>query len=166
MAASQLLDEQDDMDGGDFHVMVMVEDRTCPQIGRTHPSQDTPSSGQVADKPNDSKPTRLARGFRKALRKNQDYIRITIPKSSVSRLPSEWWKTGIAFIWAGFNLILTTVMITIIHERVPDKSVNPPLPDKFFDYVPRMEWAFSVTEINGMILVALWFMQWLFLKHR
>ncbi|ROL01451.1 Phosphatidylcholine:ceramide cholinephosphotransferase 2 [Anabarilius grahami] len=164
MAASQLLDEQDDIDSGDFHVM--VEDRTCPQIGRTHPSPDTPSSGQVADKPNDSKPTRLARGFRKALRKNQDYIRITIPKSSVSRLPSEWWKTGIAFIWAGFNLILTTVMITIIHERVPDKSVNPPLPDKFFDYVPRMEWAFSVTEVNGMILVALWFIQWLFLKHR
>ncbi|XP_051737311.1 phosphatidylcholine:ceramide cholinephosphotransferase 2 [Ctenopharyngodon idella] len=166
MAASQLLDEQDDRDGGDFHVMVMVEDRTCPQIGRSRPSTDMPSSGQVADKPNDSKPTRLARGFRKALRKNQDYIRITIPKSSVSRLPSEWWKTGIAFIWAGFNLILTTVMITIVHERVPDKSVSPPLPDKFFDYMPRMEWAFSVTEVNGMILVALWFVQWLFLKHR
>ncbi|XP_067227358.1 phosphatidylcholine:ceramide cholinephosphotransferase 2 [Chanodichthys erythropterus] len=166
MAASQLLDEQDDVDNGDFHVMVMVEDRTCPQIGRTHPSPDTPSSGQVADKPIDSKPKRLARGFRKALRKNQDYIRIAIPKSSISQLPSEWWKTGIAFIWAGFNLILTTVMITIIHERVPDKSVSPPLPDKFFDYVPRMEWAFSVTEVNGMILVALWFIQWLFLKHR
>ncbi|XDV46605.1 hypothetical protein PO909_014476 [Leuciscus waleckii] len=166
MAASQLLDEQDERDNGDFHVMVMVEDRTRPQTGQTRPSPDTPTSNQVADRPNDSKPTRLARGFRKALRKNQDYICIAIPKSGVSRLPSEWWKTGVAFIWAGFNLILTTVMITVIHERVPDKSVSPPLPDKFFDYVPRAEWAFSVTEVNGMILVALWFIQWLFLKHR
>ncbi|KAK7129462.1 hypothetical protein R3I94_017617 [Phoxinus phoxinus] len=166
MAESQLLDEQDDRDNGDFHLMVMVEDRTRPQTGQTHPSQDTPTSNQGADRPNDSKPTRLARGFRKALRKNQDYIRITIPKSGVSRLPSEWWKTGMAFIWAGLNLILTTVMITVIHERVPDKSVSPPLPDKFFDYVPRVEWAFSVTEVNGMILVAVWFIQWLFLKHR
>uniref|UniRef100_A0A672NJN3 Sphingomyelin synthase 2b n=2 Tax=Sinocyclocheilus grahami TaxID=75366 RepID=A0A672NJN3_SINGR len=170
MAASHLLDErEDDKPSGGYHVMVTIEDRPRPQAtptGRTRPSMVTPSGDQVDDKSDNSKPTRLARSFRKALRKNQDYIRIIVPKSSGSRLPSEWWKTGIAFIWAGFNLILTTVMITVVHERVPDKSVSPPLPDKFFDYVPRVEWAFSVTEVNGMILVALWFIQWLFLKHR
>lgn len=169
MAASHLLDEQeDDRPNGGYHVMVTIEDRPRPQdtpTGRTHPSMVT-SSGDQVDKSDDSKQTRLARSFRKALRKNQDYVCITVPKSSGSRLPSEWWKTGIAFIWAGFNLVLTTVMITVVHERVPDKSVSPPLPDKFFDYVPRVEWAFSVTEVNGMILVALWFIQWLFLKHR
>uniref|UniRef100_A0A672NIY5 Sphingomyelin synthase 2b n=1 Tax=Sinocyclocheilus grahami TaxID=75366 RepID=A0A672NIY5_SINGR len=169
MAASHLLDErEDDKPSGGYHVMVTIEDRPRPQAtptGRTRPSMVTPSGDQVDDKSDNSKPTRLARSFRKALRKNQDYIRIIVPKSSGSRLPSEWWKTGIAFIWAGFNLILTTVMITVVHERVPDKSVSPPLPDKFFDYVPRVEWAFSVTEVNGMILVALWFIQWLFLKH-
>ncbi|XP_016420952.1 phosphatidylcholine:ceramide cholinephosphotransferase 2-like [Sinocyclocheilus rhinocerous] len=170
MAASHLLDErEDDRPSGGYHVMVTIEDRPRPQAtptGRTRPSMVTPSGDQVDDKSDDSTPTRLARSFRKALRKNQDYVRIIVPKSSGSRLPSEWWKTGIAFIWAGFNLVLTTVMITIVHERVPDKSVSPPLPDKFFDYVPRVEWAFSVTEVNGMILVALWFIQWLFLKHR
>ncbi|XP_016322166.1 phosphatidylcholine:ceramide cholinephosphotransferase 2-like [Sinocyclocheilus anshuiensis] len=170
MAASHLLDErEDDRPSGGYHVMVTIEDRPRPQAtptGRTRPSMVTPSGDQVDDKSDDSKPTRLARSFRKALRKNQDYVRIIVPKSSGSRLPSEWWKTGIAFIWAGFNLVLTTVMITVVHERVPDKSVSPPLPDKFFDYVPRVEWAFSVTEVNGMILVALWFIQWLFLKHR
>ncbi|KAL0149971.1 hypothetical protein M9458_054630, partial [Cirrhinus mrigala] len=121
----------------------------------------TPSGDQVDDKPSSRK--RLSRGFHKALQNNQDYSRISNPSSS--QLPSEWWKTGIAFIWAGFNLVLTTIMITVVHERVPDKSVSPPLPDKFFDYVPRVEWAFSVTEVNGMILVALWFIQWIFLQH-
>lgn len=170
MAASHLLDErEDDGPNGGYHVMVTIEDRRRPQTtptGRPHPSSVMSSGDQVDDKPDDSKPTRFSRGFRKALRKNQDYIRIPVPRSSRSRLPSEWWKTGIAFIWAAFNLVLTTVMITVVHERVPDKSVSPPLPDKFFDYVPRVEWAFSVTEVNGMILVALWFIQWLFLKHR
>ncbi|XP_056304949.1 phosphatidylcholine:ceramide cholinephosphotransferase 2 [Danio aesculapii] len=164
MAQTQLLDEQDDGQIGECHVMVTVEDRTHPQTpptGRTHPYQDTPPFSQVDDQPKDSK----LRGFRR-IRKNQDYVHITMAKSSISRLPSEWWKTGIAFIWAGLNLVLTTVMITIVHDRVPDKSVSPPLPDKFFDYVPRMEWAFRVTEVIGMILVILWFIQWLSLKYR
>ncbi|XP_052396120.1 phosphatidylcholine:ceramide cholinephosphotransferase 2 isoform X2 [Carassius gibelio] len=166
MAVSHLLDEQeDDTPNGGYHMMVTIEDGSRPQTtptGRPHPSPVTSSGDQV----DDSKSTRLARGFSKALRKNQDYIRIPVSRSIDSLLPAEWWKTGIAFIWAAFNLVLTTVMITVVHERVPDKSISPPLPDKFFDYVPRFEWAFSVTEVNGMILVALWFIQWLFLKHR
>ncbi|XP_043088486.1 phosphatidylcholine:ceramide cholinephosphotransferase 2 [Puntigrus tetrazona] len=170
MAASHLLDErEDDGPNGGYHVTVTIENRPRPQAtptGRTRPSALASSRDEVDLQSERSKPARLVRGFRKALRKNQDYVRIAVPESSGSRLPSEWWKTGVAFIWAGFNLVLTTVMITVVHERVPDKSVSPPLPDKFFDYVPRMEWAFSVTEVNGMILVALWFVQWLFLKHR
>lgn len=81
-------------------------------------------------------------------------------------LPAEWWKTGVAFLYAFFNLVFTTVVITVVHERVPDKSVSPPLPDKFFDYLDRVPWAFTVTEVNGLILVGLWFVQWLCLQHR
>lgn len=179
MAASQLLDEREDerdngSDNGSYHVMVSMEDRTHTQTtptGRTRPYLDVPSD-HVDDKANVNESRRLLNGFRKGLRKNQDYVHISVPKSTIiqtsstSRLPAEWWKTGIAFIWAAFNLLLTTVMITVVHERVPDKSISPPLPDKFFDYVERVTWAFSVTEVNGMILVALWFVQWLFLKHK
>lgn len=164
MAQTQLLDEQDDGQIGECHMMVTVEDRACPQTPpteRIRPYQDTPPFNHIDGKPKDSKP----RGFRR-IRKNQDYVHITMPKSSISRLPSEWWKTGIAFIWAAFNLLLTTVMITIVHDRVPDQSISPPLPDKFFDHVSRVEWAFRVTEVIGVILVILWFIQWLFLKHR
>ncbi|KAJ8262243.1 hypothetical protein GJAV_G00164220 [Gymnothorax javanicus] len=105
------------------------------------------------------------RGLRKAIQKNRNYIRISIdPKSDC--LPLEWWKTGVAFVYASFNLVLTTVMITMVHERVPDKATCPPLPDKFFDYIDRVSWAFTVTEVNGMVLVGLWLVQWLFLKYR
>uniref|UniRef100_A0A8C9XP16 Sphingomyelin synthase-like domain-containing protein n=1 Tax=Sander lucioperca TaxID=283035 RepID=A0A8C9XP16_SANLU len=70
-----------------------------------------------------------------------------------------WWKTGVAFLYALFILVFTTVVITVVHERVPDKSVSPPLPDKFFDYLDRVPWAFTVTEVNGLVLVGLWLVQ-------
>lgn len=92
-----------------------------------------------------------------------------IPAAAEGRsqpLPQEWWKTAVAFIYATFNLVLTTVVITVVHERVPDRSVSPPLPDKFFDYVDRVSWAFTITEVNGLVLMAFWFLQWLFLKHK
>ncbi|XP_036407434.1 phosphatidylcholine:ceramide cholinephosphotransferase 2-like [Megalops cyprinoides] len=108
----------------------------------------------------------LSLGLRKGNQKHRDYIKIPVPDSKNNRLPLEWWKTGIAFVYATFNLILTTVMITVVHERVPDKESSPPLPDKFFDYIDRVPWAFSVAEINGMVLVGLWFVQWLFLRYK
>ncbi|MEE6508412.1 hypothetical protein FKM82_021010 [Ascaphus truei] len=44
--------------------------------------------------------------------------------------------------------------------------MTPPLPDKFFDYIDGVKWAFSVSEINGMILVGIWLIQWLFLRYQ
>ncbi|XP_030629967.1 phosphatidylcholine:ceramide cholinephosphotransferase 2 [Chanos chanos] len=171
MALTQLLDEREcDSEESGCNLEVIVEESPCPEPAPnrlSHPAADTSVDSHHGDKPSRSKPARLARGFRKALRKNQDYIRITIqPQPQIQQLPLEWWKTGIAFIYAAFNLVLTTVMITVVHERVPDKTINPPLPDKFFDYIGRQEWAFSVTEVNGMILVGLWFTQWLLLKYK
>lgn len=115
--------------------------------------------------------SRLSRGFVHLLRKNQDYIRISMAEPRlkclhVERLPAEWWKTGVSFLWAGTMLFCTTVMITVVHERVPEKTYNPPLPDKFFDYIPRLEWAFTVTEVIGIILTLVWTAQWLCLKHK
>lgn len=113
-----------------------------------------------------SKPKGLSNGLRKTTKKYPDYIQIAMPAESRNKFPLEWWKTGIAFVYALFNLILTTVMITVVHERVPPKELSPPLPDKFFDYIDRVKWAFSVSEINGMILVGLWIFQWLFLRYK
>ncbi|XP_076831376.1 phosphatidylcholine:ceramide cholinephosphotransferase 2 [Brachyhypopomus gauderio] len=105
-------------------------------------------------------------GLRKGLARHRDYVKISVPESKGTRLPSEWWKTIIAFAYAAFNLVLTTVMITVVHERVPAKENTPPLPDKFFDYIDRVNWAFTVTEVNGMLLVGIWAVQWLFHRYR
>lgn len=106
------------------------------------------------------------RGFRKGINQHKDYVEIPVPESQVNLLPSEWWKTVIAFFYAAFNLVLTTIVITIVHERVPPKESYPPLPDKFFDYIDRVQWAFTVTEINGIVLLTIWLIQLLFFKYR
>ncbi|XP_032835970.1 phosphatidylcholine:ceramide cholinephosphotransferase 1-like [Petromyzon marinus] len=83
-----------------------------------------------------------------------------------STLPPEWRKTAAAFVYAVSALVATSVAIAVVHERVPDMEVSPPLPDVFFDRVDRVKWAFSVCEINGVILVSMWFIQWACLTHR
>lgn len=106
------------------------------------------------------------RGFRKGIGRHNDYVKISVPDSKINRLPMEWWKTIIAFFYAGFNLVLTTVVITVVHERVPPKESSPPLPDKFFDYIDRVKWAFTVTEINGMVLLGIWMIQLFFFRYK
>ncbi|XP_062387270.1 phosphatidylcholine:ceramide cholinephosphotransferase 2 [Sardina pilchardus] len=98
--------------------------------------------------------------------KHGDNIKIKMPEGKCKPLPLEWWKTCIALTYAVFNLLLTTVMITVVHERVPSKESSPPLPDKFFDYIDRVKWAFVVTEVNGIILTCIWFAQLTFHKYR
>lgn len=121
---------------------------------------------EEANKNGNGKPKSLSNGLRKGAKKYPDYIQISMPADSRNKFPLEWWKTGIAFVYALFNLVLTTVMITVVHERVPPKELSPPLPDKFFDYIDRVKWAFSVSEINGIVLVGLWITQWLFLRYK
>lgn len=97
-----------------------------------------------------------------------EMVHIPIPTMEATRssLPAEWGKTGIAFVYAVVCFVTTTVVISVVHERVPPKEHTPPLPDKFFDLFDRVEWAFSICEINGMLLVGLWLIQWILLKHR
>lgn len=94
------------------------------------------------------------------------HIRIPMTEATRPSFPAEWGKTGIAFIYAVVCFVTTTVVISVVHERVPPKEHTPPLPDKFFDMFDRISWAFSICEINGMLLVGLWLIQWLLLKHR
>ncbi|KAJ8281076.1 hypothetical protein GJAV_G00063230 [Gymnothorax javanicus] len=156
MASPELLVERDSVEA--HQDMRVEEDHT--ELANGAPCSSHGASGD------DGAGSHGKRAHRKGIRKHRDYIKISVPDSRNNHLPLEWWKTGIAFVYAVFNLVLTTVMITIVHERVPAKEDNPPLPDKFFDYIDRVKWAFSVTEINGMVLVGIWFVQWLFLRYK
>ncbi|KAM4607542.1 phosphatidylcholine:ceramide cholinephosphotransferase 1 isoform 1-T3 [Polymixia lowei] len=125
------------------------------------------TNGHVGGLPNGtSKPQRNGslglNGFRKEM------VQIPIPTMEAVRspFPAEWGKTGMAFLYAVVCFVTTSVVISVVHERVPTKEHTPPLPDKFFDLFDRVEWAFSICEINGMLLVGLWLIQWALLKYR
>uniref|UniRef100_A0A8C4RR18 Phosphatidylcholine:ceramide cholinephosphotransferase 1 n=1 Tax=Erpetoichthys calabaricus TaxID=27687 RepID=A0A8C4RR18_ERPCA len=109
---------------------------------------------------NKNKRNGIPNGFRK------EVVQIPMPQPERSPFPLEWGKTLVAFIYALSCFLLTTIMISVVHERVPPKEETPPLPDKFFDFFDRVEWAFSICEVIGMILVILWFVQWIFLKYK
>ncbi|XP_069031657.1 phosphatidylcholine:ceramide cholinephosphotransferase 2-like isoform X2 [Embiotoca jacksoni] len=181
MAASELIQDDDDVR---LHVEANVTTTSPPtpphplRVANGNPTRpastpsppadavDGQSEHQRSKLSNVLKQNQLIRSLSSGLRRHCDYVKITVQEERANRLPKEWWKTAVAFLYALFNLVFTTVVITVIHERVPDKSVSPPLPDKFFDYVDRVPWAFTVTEVNGLILVGLWFIQWIFLKHK
>lgn len=102
----------------------------------------------------------LVNGFHK------EVVQISIPGPPSALFPTEWGKTAMALLYALCCFFLTTLMISVVHERVPPKEASPPLPDKFFDFFDRVEWAFTVCEVNGMILVITWILQWSLLKHK
>ena len=183
MAALELIQDTDDTTNHLEVTLITVDPPAPPAM--SHPvangnlsSSPPPSSGATRGAsgtrhPGDHKSisledsrTRLIGCLHSGLKRHRDYVKIAVPQERANRLPREWWKTGVAFLYALFNLLFTTVIITFVHERVPDKSVSPPLPDKFFDYIDRVPWAFTVTEVNGLMLMGLWFIQWLFLKHK
>lgn len=97
---------------------------------------------------------------------HKDLVQIPMPEPVRSQFPTEWGKTAVAAFYAICCFVSTTIMISVVHERVPPKEVSPPLPDKFFDFFDRVEWAFSICEINGIILVCLWLLQWTLLKYK
>lgn len=125
------------------------------------------ANGHAGGIPNGtSKPQRNGTLGNRDNRMEMVYIHIPTVEAKHSSFPTEWGKTGIAFLYALVCFVTTTVVISVVHERVPPKEHTPPLPDKFFDLFDRVEWAFSICEINGMLLVGLWLIQWILLKHR
>lgn len=125
------------------------------------------ANGHIGRLPNGtSKPLRNGTLEMTDFRKEMVHIPIPTAEATRSPFPAEWGKTGVAFIYAVVCFVTTTVVISVVHERVPPKEHTPPLPDKFFDLFDRVEWAFSICEINGMLLVGVWLIQWILLKYR
>ncbi|XP_070608122.1 sphingomyelin synthase-related protein 1 [Erythrolamprus reginae] len=87
-------------------------------------------------------------------------------KHSPRRLNPEYWKTALSCIYVFIVFGFTSFVMVIVHERVPDMQTYPPLPDIFLDSVPRIPWAFAMTEVCGVILCYIWLLVLLLHRHR
>ncbi|CAN7994004.1 unnamed protein product [Ixodes hexagonus] len=114
-------------------------------------------------------------GYRKVLNrrdKNGDLlgsdavisIELAAPERSEPRIVQEKWKTLVAFSFLSGNLILNLTCLAVVHERIPDRTKYPPLPDIFFDLFPPLDWALDVSEV--IIIVCIWSTLLLLLIHR
>eukprot|EP00096_Caligus_rogercresseyi_P000231 TRINITY_DN10610_c0_g1_i1.p1 TRINITY_DN10610_c0_g1~~TRINITY_DN10610_c0_g1_i1.p1 ORF type:complete len:441 (-),score=112.76 TRINITY_DN10610_c0_g1_i1:228-1550(-) len=85
---------------------------------------------------------------------------------SLKGLSPERGKALLAFLYALAVSWTTAFVMVIVHDRVPDTNIYPPLPDILLDNIPHIPWAFEMAEVTGMVLLALWMLVLLFHKHR
>lgn len=81
-------------------------------------------------------------------------------------LDPEIWKTILSFCYAFSVFLLTSFVMVVVHDRVPDMERYPPLPDIFLDNVPYIPWAFQACEVIAVCQSVVWCLILLFHKHR
>lgn len=79
---------------------------------------------------------------------------------------SETWRTFLSFLYAFLVFCLTSFVMTVVHDRVPDMKKYPPLPDIVLDSVPLIPWAFMMCEFTGIVLSSMWIAVLVLHKHR
>uniref|UniRef100_A0A1I8PT36 Sphingomyelin synthase-like domain-containing protein n=1 Tax=Stomoxys calcitrans TaxID=35570 RepID=A0A1I8PT36_STOCA len=83
-----------------------------------------------------------------------------------ANIPPEFFKTAISLGYSFLVTWITSFVMVIVHERVPDMKRYPPLPDIFLDNVPHIPWAFHMCEITGTLLFSIWACVCIFHKCR
>ncbi|KAH8398791.1 hypothetical protein KR222_003930, partial [Zaprionus bogoriensis] len=86
--------------------------------------------------------------------------------SSERIIAPEYFKTAISLGYSFVVTWITSFVMVIVHERVPDMKRYPPLPDIFLDNVPHIPWAFNMCEITGSLLFSVWLIVLIFHKYR
>ncbi|KAH8302340.1 hypothetical protein KR044_005364, partial [Drosophila immigrans] len=86
--------------------------------------------------------------------------------SSQCLVAPEYFKTAVSLGYSFVVTWITSFVMVIVHERVPDMKRYPPLPDIFLDNVPHIPWAFNMCEITGSLLFTVWLIVLIFHKYR
>ena len=79
---------------------------------------------------------------------------------------AELFKTLMSFVYVFAVFLLTSFIMVVVHDRVPDMEKYPPLPDLFLDNIPYIPMAFEVCEGIGSFLFILWCIILFFHKYR
>jgi len=88
-------------------------------------------------------------------------------RSGLSLVPkNEGLKLFISFLYALISLIVTSIAMTVAHDRVPDMKKIPPLPDIFLDNIPYIPRAFEAAEACAVTLTLMFGCLILVHKHR
>jgi shingomyelin synthase len=99
-----------------------------------------------------------------------DSIKIDIPAPNREepRFPKEKCKTLLAFLFVVGNMVLTTISLALVHERVPNRDKYGPLPDIVLDHMGQdsFDWGLYTSEILIMASSFAAFLVVLFHKHR
>ncbi|XP_022701348.1 sphingomyelin synthase-related protein 1-like isoform X3 [Varroa jacobsoni] len=87
-------------------------------------------------------------------------------ENSRKRFKPEIWKTVVAMVYFFAVTALTSLIMVVVHDRVPSMETYPPLPDIFLDNVPHIPWAFAMCELAGVLLFVIWVGILVFHRHR
>lgn len=79
---------------------------------------------------------------------------------------SEIFRTFCSVIYMLVVFFFSAYMLAVVHDRLPDMSNYPPLPDIFLENIPFMPWAFPVCEYCAGLLMGFWYILIIFHKHR
>ncbi|XP_065361654.1 ceramide phosphoethanolamine synthase [Calliphora vicina] len=90
----------------------------------------------------------------------------SVSEGCSANIPPEFFKTSISLGYSFVVTWITSFVMVIVHERVPDMKRYPPLPDIFLDNVPHIPWAFHMCEITGTLLFSIWACVCIFHKYR
>ncbi|CAK9297001.1 unnamed protein product [Gordionus sp. m RMFG-2023] len=75
-------------------------------------------------------------------------------------------KLVLAFAYTLLSFLVTSFVMVIVHDRVPDINKYPPLPDIFLDNIPIIPGAFLICEQIGILLGLTLASICIFHKHR
>lgn len=99
--------------------------------------------------------------------KRTESVDSSVMRSGLSLIPkNEGLKLFVSFLYGFSSLMITSIAMTVAHDRVPDMKKIPPLPDIFLDNIPTIPRAFEAAEACAVALTATFSILILVHKHR
>ncbi|CAG0903811.1 unnamed protein product, partial [Darwinula stevensoni] len=92
-------------------------------------------------------------------------LSFSFPRHAKNLRP-EFWKLSVSLAYFFLVSWVTSFTMVIVHDRVPDMTRHPPLPDIVLDNIPLIPWAFDMSEICASVLICISVSILVFHKHR